>query len=363
MNMNERTAIWALTEIRGLGAAGIKKLIEEFGTGVGVFEAFAGKEYGCKTVSEKLGDLLAADRDWKATESRMKKSIPPGAEMTVISEQRYPSRLRNIPDPPPVLYFKGNPELLNGPALAIVGSRKPSDYGLRITARIAEELGAAGVLIVSGLAFGIDARAHEAALDAKGISAAVFGCAIDNVYPAAHRSLADKIAGSGCLLSEFPRGVRPERFNFPVRNRIISGISDGVLVVEAGGKSGALITAELALDQGREVLAVPGSVDSALSAGPNRLIKQGASPVTEVEDVLELFGWHKSEKAAAQRVDLSKLSADELRIYSQLSIQPTHLDDLGRRTDLSPSRTAELLLNLEIKGFILRKPGNFVVKA
>ncbi|MEE9554844.1 MAG: DNA-processing protein DprA, partial [candidate division Zixibacteria bacterium] len=183
------------------------------------------------------------------------------------------------------------------------------------------------------------------------------------VYPSAHRDLAAEISRSGCLVSEFPRRTMPERHNFPIRNRIIAGLSDGVVVVEAAERSGALVTAGIALEQNREVFAVPGSADSEMSFGTNNLIKQGAVPVTIVDDILANFNWHKSEFKVKRTMNLSKLTEEELSLYNQLSIQPIHLDEIGKKISLGPSKTAELLLNLELKGFILRKPGNFVVTA
>jgi DNA processing protein len=232
-----------------------------------------------------------------------------------------------------------------------------------VASKLAGELASMGVLIVSGLAFGIDAIAHQAALEAAGKTVAVFGCGLDCIYPHAHSTLASRIIESGCLLSQFPKGTRPERFNFPVRNRIISGLTDGVLVVEAAEKSGALITANQALEQGREVLAIPGSVESKFSYGANDLIKQGAVPVTSVDDIMDNFGWHKSDVISRPDRDLSILTADERTFFGHISVQPVHIDELSRKLGLSPARMSELLLNLEIKGFIMRKPGNYVIKA
>jgi DNA processing protein len=308
-------------------------------------------------------EQLSEKRDWKAMGNLLEKSTPSGAGLVAITEPEYPEKLKNISDPPPFLYFKGSLDVFQGPSLAIVGSRRPTDYGRRIASRLAGELASMGVLIVSGLAYGIDAIAHQAALEAGGKTAAVFGCGLDYIYPPAHSALASRIIESGGLLSEFPKGTRPERFNFPVRNRIISGLADGVLVVEAAEKSGALVTANLALEQGREVLAIPGNVESKFSYGPNDLIKQGAVPVTSVDDIMVDFGWHRSEVFSRPDRDLSTLTANERALFGHISVQPTHIDELGRKSDLSPARTAELLLNLEIKGFIMRKPGNYVIRA
>jgi DNA processing protein len=245
----------------------------------------------------------------------------------------------------------------------VVGSRRPTDYGERMACSITADLVASGVTIVSGLAFGIDAASHRSALDNGGRTAAVFACGLDYIYPPGHASLASRIAESGCILSEFPKGTRPERYNFPIRNRIISGLSDGVVVVEASIRSGALVTAGLALEQGREVFAVPGRADSELSYGANDLIKQGATPVTSAEDIISAFGWQKSDRVSKPSLDMTKLDRAERSLFEILSIQPIHVDELGRKSGLGPARTTELLLSLEIKGFIMRKPGNYVVRA
>jgi len=359
---DEKTAVWALTEIKGLGPAGVKKLIEKFGSAAAVFDSIAADYRDDDGASKAVIGHLRSKKDWAAIEERMRQAIPPRAEMIAFSDKNYPSKLKNIPDPPPYFYYKGDLKCLEGPSLAIVGSRKPTDYGRRMTAKLAGELASGGVTVISGLAFGIDAYAHEAALEAGGSTAAVFGCGLDYIYPPAHGDLAEKIARSGCVISEFPRGTRPERFNFPIRNRIISGLSDGILIVEAGEKSGALVTAAYALEHNRDVLAVPGSADSRLSFGPNDLIKQGAVPVTTVADILANFGWHNSVNSVRRNVDLSILTKEELVLYNQLSIQPIHLDDIAKKIKMGPARLAELLLNLEIKGLILRKPGSLVVR-
>ncbi len=360
---DERVAMWALAGVRGLGPAGMKKLLDKFVNAVSVFEYISNDANLDSDNDRKLRGLLDTAIDWERMESNMLESIPDGSEIVVLTEDHYPQKLKTIFDPPPVLYYDGDLACLDKPTIAIVGSRKPSEYGQRMTRRLAEGLASAGVTIISGLAIGIDACAHAAALESGSATAAVFGCGLDCVYPSAHWDLARRIAESGCLISEFPRGTIPERHNFPIRNRVIAGLSNGVLVVEAAERSGALVTARIALEQDREVFAVPGSADSETSFGTNNLIKQGAAPVTGVDDILSAFGWHKSKNDVKHRADLTKLTDEELSLYSQISIQPVHLDEIGRRISLTPSKISELILNLELKGFILRKPGNFVVKA
>jgi len=361
--INEKTYIWALAGIKGIGPAGLKKLIDRFGTAQNVFKAVSARGDGIQDISESVIRRVAEVENWESIGEDLKRSIPEGANITAISEKEYPSKLKNITDPPPILYYRGDLAALDGPTLAIVGSRKPSDYGRKLAGKLSGDLASIGVSIISGLAFGIDSEAHKAALEVSGKTYAIFGCGLDYIYPPSNKQLAERIASSGALISEFPGGTKPERFNFPVRNRIISGLSDGVLVVEAAMRSGALVTARLALEQGKEVFALPGSVDNELSYGPNDLIKQGAVPVTGIDDIIENLGWSRSSTPEEINRDVSGLTKDELSIYNNLSIQPVHFDDLSRKASIGPSRTAELLLNLEIKGFILRKPGNYVVKS
>jgi DNA processing protein len=361
--IDEKIAVWALSGIEGVGPAVFLRLIEKFGCASAVFESTGDSILRSETVNRNLADKIAGPRNWNEVKERFDKSLPEGAGFICLTQEGYPPKLRNITDPPPYLYFRGSLEIFDKPTLAVVGSRRPTDYGLRMTSRLVSELATAGVVIISGLAYGIDGAAHQSALESGGQTAAVFGCGLDYVYPSGHRGLAKRIAESGCLLSEFPKGTRPEKFNFPVRNRIVSGLSDGVLVVEAGEKSGALVTASLALEQGRDVLAVPGSVDNKFSFGPNDLIKQGAAAVTTADDIFANFGWHKSTVIKEPEYDVARLSKDELLVFNLLSAQALHIDELVRKAELGPGRTAQALLNLELKGFIIRKPGNYVVRA
>ncbi len=361
--INEKLAVWVLSCIDGLGPASMRRLIEIFGSAADVFECPIDKLAAVEGVRKLLVEKITADRDWDLTAKQFDDTIPAGAKVVVLTDPEYPAKLRNIPDPPALFYYKGKLDSFENPSLAVVGSRTASDYGLRITSRIVRDLASAGVMIVSGLAHGIDSAAHEATLDVGGRTTAVFGNGLDIFYPAGNRKLAGRIIEAGCLISEFPRATKPIPYNFPVRNRIISGLSDGVLVVEALEKSGALVTAKLGLDQGRDILAIPGSVDSRLSAGSNELIKQGAVPVTSAEDIFNNFGWHPAKGKQRSAIDPDKLNSDEKLIYNHLSVQPVHLDELGRKVGLGPGKTAEVLLKLELKGFIIRKPGNYVVIA
>jgi len=288
------------------------------------------------------------------------------AQFTIaLADERYPAWLRAIPDPPAVLYCDGQIELQDRQAVAIVGTRQATPYGLRITETLARELSQVGFTIVSGLARGIDAAAHRAALAAGGRTLAVLGCGLDVAYPSEHASLQAEITGSGAVLSEFAPGTPPRPSHFPQRNRIISGLSLGVVVVEADEHSGSLITARLALEQGREVFAVPGPIDAPLSRGPHGLIKQGAKLVETVDDIVEELlpqierprrASKSSEKVLAVP-GLPDFSSEEQTVLALMSREPLHLDELTERSHLTSAVAAGILLGLELKGVVRQLPG------
>jgi len=279
-------------------------------------------------------------------------------------DARYPELLRAISDPPPVLYCDGSVEPQDRQAVAIVGARKATPYGLRVTETLAGELSTLGFTIVSGFARGIDAAAHRAALASGGRTVAVLGCGLDVDYPPGHESLHAEIAVSGAVLTEFMPGTPPRAANFPRRNRIISGLALGVVVVEASEDSGSLITARLALEQGREVFAVPGLIDAPTSQGPHGLIKQGAKLVETVNDIVEELlpqldrplQMAKTETAAAFSVHVD-LSPAERVILDLIGKELRHLDDLTERSRLPAAEVARILLSLELKALVHQLPG------
>lgn len=273
----------------------------------------------------------------------------------VVSRGRpgYPALLGELHDPPPRLYLRGGPaELLDLPAVAIVGARSCSPYGAQVARELARELGAAGAVVVSGLARGVDGEAHRGALAASGLTVAVLGCGIDRDYPRAHAQLAGRIAESGAIVSEYAPGVEPSPWRFPARNRIVAGLARATVVVEARERSGALITADFALELGREVFAVPGEITSALSAGTNDLIRQGATPLLSADDVLEALGL----EPAATRVP-DTLSADALALLTPVSETARTLDELGRLTGLGSPAMAAALTELELAGLVAAADG------
>ena len=291
-------------------------------------------------------------------------AIAQDGKVVALEDALYPAWLRTIADPPPVLYCHGLPEPRDRQAVAIVGARKATSYGLRITETLARELSGAGFTIVSGFARGIDAAAHRAALEAGGRTIAVLGCGLDVDYPPEHADLREEIATCGAVLTEFAPGTKPLAHHFPRRNRIISGLSLGVIVVEAAEDSGSLITARLALDQGRDVFAVPGPIDAALSRGPHGLIKQGAKLVETVDDIVEELlpqidtaGIPKRRPVLAEAAELPNLSSEERLLLDQMSREPLHLDDLTERSGLTPGGVAGILLGLELKDVVRQLPG------
>jgi len=297
----------------------------------------------------------------------MEKAARLGVTMISIDDDRYPPRLREIYDPPFLLYAQGEVSLLHQPGVALVGTRQASLYGQRIAEELAEDLASRGVVIISGLAKGIDAAAHQGALR-RGTTIAVFGSSLDWIYPRQNRSLAAKIAEQGLLLSEYPFGTRPARFHFPLRNRIIAGLSLACVVIEAAQRSGSLITARLALDQNREVMAVPGNVTSVTSQGTNWLIRSGAKLVQTGEDVVEELPepWRSElmiKTSQYQPEEFPPLTSEEEMIYSRLYLdEPRYVDELIEETNRSASELLALLLNLELKGYVQPLAGKYFVR-
>ncbi|HPD42610.1 MAG TPA: DNA-processing protein DprA, partial [Anaerolineae bacterium] len=274
-----------------------------------------------------------------------------GVQALTWEEAAYPALLKQLVDAPPVLFVKGELTPSDEWAVALVGTRKPTAYGREAARLLATELARNGVTVVSGLARGIDGIAHQAALDAGGRTLAVLGSGLDEIYPQEHRALAERIAANGALLSDYPLGTRPEATNFPPRNRIISGLSLGVVVVEAGLTSGALITADFAADQGREVFAVPGSILGTSSAGCNRLLRDGAHVVTEVGDILETLSLDQLAAKQAAR-EVLPANPTEAKVLAQLSVEPAYVDEVARSAGLPVETVSSTLVMMELKGMV-----------
>lgn len=292
-----------------------------------------------------------------------------GADLITIQDPEYPDALRNIPDPPPVLYCRGGMKKEEN-CVAVVGSRRATCYGLDMAKRLSCDLARRGITIVSGLARGIDSKAHLGALDAGGRTIAVLGCGVDVIYPGENKALMEKICESGAILSEYLPGTQPIPFHFPARNRIISGLSQGVIIVEASDRSGSLITADFALEQGREVFAVPGNINSRNSSGTNRLIRDGARLVTDASDILEELNACRNRETGRTTEEkprdgeIGSLSdsifgADERTISQRLLEGPAHIDTIARDCGISVQLAGSVLIMLELSGFVEQLPGKY----
>lgn len=356
--MEELFFLLALVKTAGIGPILRKRLLNAFGSPKAVFEAKEGELQAVQGITKAVVRSLKAQDPYVVGKKEWERARSIGVEVIGITDPRYPCNLREIYDPPLVLYVKGELRQEDRNAVAIVGSRRCSSYGREFARRLASSLAEAGITVVSGLARGIDTEAHLGALEA-GRTIAVLGSGIDRIYPPENSNLAQRIASSGAILSEFPFGTPPERWNFPVRNRVISGLSLGVVVVEASAKSGALITARLALEQGRTVFAVPGIAGSILSQGTHRLIKEGAKLVEGPEDVLEeimpQMEFHKEVKP------LHGLSHYEEKVLELLKEGPKHADELSRILKLEASSLNLLLMGLELKGMVKQLPGRIYI--
>jgi DNA processing protein len=352
-----------LTLISGIGGESQRKLLAAFGLPEQIFAA--GHLAHRKVIASK-SDLLV-DVDHAALEHKITAALEwaaqPDCHIITLADRQYPPQLLEIPDPPTLLYVRGNPALLLRPALAVVGSRNATPQGLKIAEDFARTLAAAGLTIISGLALGIDAAAHRGALAAgagAGSTVAIIGTGADRLYPARNQELARQIGEQGVIVSEFPLGTPAAAANFPRRNRIISGLARGVLVVEAAPESGSLITARLAGEQGREVFAIPGSIHSPLSRGCHRLIKQGAKLVESAQDILEELGaWSPPTASIAPAAsDAPAAASEETQLLAQLGHEPCTLDELLERTNLNADALLALLLDLELAGRVAPLPGN-----
>ena len=344
----------------GVGSILIKRLLDRFKTPEAVFHAPMKELLKIEGLGGKVAGEIRKGPLEKAVEKELNLLKGLGGTILTFKEDAYPKRLRDIYDPPALLYVRGELKKEDELAVAIVGSRKTSLYGRWITEKVSQELARYGVTIVSGMARGIDSVAHKGAISGGGRTIAVLGCGVDVIYPSENRNLFHQIINQGAILSEFPMGSPPEGGHFPRRNRIISGLSIGVAVVQASAESGSLITAGYALEQGREVFAVPGNVGAEGSRGTNRLIKEGAKLVETSEDILEdiLPQWTR-ERETIQKVEPPKrdLNEEEMALYQLLGETPVHIDVIIRESRFDPGRVSSLLLDLELKGLISQWPG------
>jgi DNA processing protein len=352
----------ALLRVRGLGASRARRLLDQFGEPAAVFEAGASAWRGAG-LSEPQCQALA-EPDWAGVELDLAWLAQDAARRALISyrDPRYPPLLAEIAQAPLALFAAGDPDLLRLPQVAVVGARSASAQGMENAQAFAAELARRGFTITSGLALGIDAAAHRGALAAEGLTIAVCGNGLDRVYPARNRELAHTIAARGLLLSEFPTGVAPLPEHFPRRNRIISGLALGVLVVEAARESGSLITARLAAEQGREVFAIPGSIHNPLARGSHALIREGAKLVETVDDILSELAPQLPAARAAMSPGMKPAAGvsneEQARVLEALGFETLSLDHLVGRLGLPVERISAALLGLELEGLVCAGPGD-----
>lgn len=368
----------ALALIPGMGPRRGARLLERFGSARGVFES-SRRELEEAGLSGALAQTVVSGGSFDEAIRQQEKAACFGTKLLPLGTPLYPSRLADIPDPPLMLFAKGNTALLGAVSIGVVGTRRPTTYGKAVAERLSKELSDLGITVVSGMARGVDTSAHKAALNGKGGTIAVFGCGVDVIYPAENRALASEIADAGLVLSEFPMGSPSYPQNFPVRNRIVSGLSRGILVVEGAQYSGSAITARIAIEQGRMVFAIPGNITSRMSWGPNLLIKQGATLVQDATDVLNGLdvedrttiyrGLHGSDGAAPLQTEIvaenaPQRSSAESRILRALKVdEGKSLDDmLEIFPDMSSSEIIAAIFELEMEGTVKQDAGQRYTK-
>lgn len=358
------TKYWVgFTLIPGIGRVRLSRLEQYFGEMERAWQASA-TELEMAGLDNRSIESIIARRSNISLDTEMEKLERYKVTVLTQKDEAYPSRLKEIYDSPPVLYIRGRFAPEDDWSLAVVGTRRPTYYGREVTEQIVGDLARNRITIVSGLAKGIDATAHRAALDSGGRSIAVFGCGLDIVYPRDHVKLAREVMERGALVSEFPLGTPPRRENFPLRNRIMSGLSLGVMVVEAGKGSGALITTGHALEQNREVFAVPGSVLSSASRGTNRLIQEGAKLVLGANDILEELNLTMAvqQVEVKELVPATKTESTILQILRNLSPEPTHIDEVGHQSRLPIATVSSTLAMMELKGMVKQVGGmNYII--
>ncbi len=354
---------WLRLNRTGLEARKQLSLLKRFGTPEAIFAARDAELLATERITPVNVERLreCADSDVKSDLATIERW---NLTLLRIDEPDYPERLKTIHDPPPLLFVYGQLTAADRTSVAIVGTRGATAYGKLVAEKLSSDLARRGITVVSGLARGIDTAAHHGALSAQGRTIAVCGCGVDIVYPTENKDLREKISKSGAVISEFPLSSAPEFWHFPARNRVISGLSLGVVVVEAPENSGAVITADFAAEQGREIFAVPGNINSGKSKGCHRLIKDGAKLVESVEDITNELGLvvQPREATAAPKPPEIPLTPIEIRVYQAITLQQKHVDDITREAALPIAQTSAVLLQLEIKGLVRRYPGGMFAR-
>jgi len=358
--------LWLSSLVHHTSSRKLNFLLETFGSAKGVFNAPVSELQEAMPAAHLAFSHITKTRNLEYIETLLAQMEYKGIAYVSRNHERFPALLKQIPDPPVGIFFMGTLPADNTEKVAIIGSRKCSEYGLLTARLLAMPLAAAGVVVVSGMAKGVDSMAHRGALSGGGITVAVLGCGVDICYPAQNRALKDEIMQKGCIISEYAPGVRPMPAFFPARNRIISGLCRGVVVTEAGLKSGTLITVDQAHEQGREVLAVPGNISSKLSQGTNQLIRDGAFPVSDHNDILNALGIipivQKEDITRKAKPAVANLATDEKRVYDTLSLEPISFDMLADVADVEIGKLHLICTGLELKGLAKKLPGSRYIK-
>ncbi len=358
---NDPALFWiGLSSIPGVGRVTFRKLVRHFGSPERALTATPDELDSACGLSDKVIDGIMSLSWREFAERELTRARDAGVEIVTSDSETYPASLKDTLDPPLFLYAKG--VLGQERSIAIIGTRKPTHYGLTVTHRIAYELATAGLAIVSGLARGIDTQAHRGALAAKGRTIAVLGCGIDVVYPPENKGLLEQISRTGAIVTENPFGTKPEAGYFPARNRIISGLSCGTVIVEATTDSGSLITANYALEQGRKLFAVPGNVGSPNSRGTNSLIKGGAVLVEGAGDILRELGIRDKGTRQKSSLPLPALAPEEEAILRHITNEPRHIDVIMNESRMAAGRLSGVLTTLELKGLVKQLPGKYFVR-
>ena len=359
----------ALSMIHGLGNRTFKHLMDKFGSASAIFKAGLSDILTVKGIRKDVAQRIVDRKFVSDPEKEMLKIEKAGIRIVTCNDPEYPCLLKEISYPPVLLFCKGKKIPNDKISIGVVGSRNATSYGRKTAENIGYGLGKRDTVVVSGLALGIDSAAHIGCLRAKGFTVAVLGTGLDQVYPSSNKRLMEQISNSGTVISEFPMGTRPEPRNFPIRNRIISGMSRGIVVVEATKKSGSLITARLALEQNRDVFAVPGSINSFKSTGTHFLIKQGAKLVENAEDILEDFDFYTDtpNPSGARQNNISaqtlpeEMTEEEQAVYTLIDNYPVHIDNIVRASHMEPGKVLSILMKMELDGYITQLPGRMFV--
>ena len=369
--MSERSAYITLNLIEGVGPVRTRSLISELGSVEAILAADESRLLAVGGVGRDLAAKITSQREQIDADAEIGKAAEMGARIITPLDKEYPKHLKEIHDPPLALYVLGDIQAKDKHAVAVVGTRRATRYGIDCAERLSYELAQAGFVVISGLARGIDTAAHKGALKAGGRTVAVIGSGLNCIYPAENRQLAKEISEQGAVISEFALDRKPDKSSFPIRNRVVSGMSMGTIVIEAGVKSGAMITATQAMEQGRSVFAVPGRIDSHGSRGPHRLIRDGARLIESIDDVIDELqfllptsvgrgGRRDSGKTGDTGQSLASLTADESRLVDLLDAGELDVDSIIRNTGLEPAKVSSMLIGLEMKRVIRMLPGRIV---